>query len=63
MAETEDLREQIAGLKSKYSGAKVCHVTVVMELADEVAHEPAIQRRSYCSWGRIRQGGCHASRA
>jgi hypothetical protein len=24
MAETEDLRDQIAGLKSKYSGAKVC---------------------------------------
>jgi len=24
MAETEDLRDQVAGLKSKYSGAKVC---------------------------------------
>jgi hypothetical protein len=38
-------------------------VTVAMESADEVAHESAVQRRSHCGWGRIRQGGCYASRA
>ena len=40
MAETEDLRDQVAGLKSKYSGAKVC--PFVSGRADDIAHESAV---------------------
>jgi hypothetical protein len=36
MAETEDLRDQVAGLKSKYSGAKVC--LSFIDRADNAAH-------------------------
>jgi hypothetical protein len=34
MAETEDLRDQVAGLKSKYSGAKVCLKVMLSVSAD-----------------------------
>lgn len=58
IAEMEDLKDIVTGLKNKYTGAKVSVRTAEsgLGLTGDIADKPAVQRRFDGRWRRIRQG-------